>query len=77
MMLRSLADSFRFIYSPECLGIMSKRSSVSAGDDRITDNPQEERFTLRRQLLKRLKVLMRTSNEAKGGLTLGFSEVYE
>ena len=69
-------DSFRFIYSPECLGIMSKRSPTSVADDGMTDTPREERLTLSRQLLRRLKVLMRNSSETNGGLTLGLSEVW-
>ena len=54
---------------------MSKRSPNSVADDKMTDTPREERLTLSRQLLRRLKVLMRKSNETNGGLTLGLSEV--
>ena len=55
---------------------MSKRSPNSVADDKMTDTPREERLTLSRQLLRRLKVLMRKSNETNGGLTLGLSEVW-
>ena len=78
---RSLADHFRFIYSPECLGIMSKRSTESessTSDDNIEtskapeENQEEEKLLNRRHILRRLLAITKPQNveDQNQGLTL-------